>query len=278
MIRASETALGETHPEKRRTGMSGKNDPIGVFDSGLGGISTLQEMRRLLPGEDFIYYGDIGNAPYGTKSRDEVLRCVRNVVEILLRERIKALAIACNTATSAAAAALRQELEIPVIGMEPALKPAHEIRKNGKILVLATPLTLREEKFSRLMERYGEGAEKVPCPGLMELVEAEDTEGAQNYLRTLLGQYRPEDVDAIVLGCTHYVFLREMIESMIPDRITVTDGNAGTARQLRRVLEGRGLLSEQPTGSVRVMTSGTEDDLQKMMRWINQAIPPSTEF
>ena len=115
--------------------MSEKRDPIGVFDSGLGGISTLGEMRKLLPGEHFIYYGDTGNAPYGTKPREEVVRCVRRVVDLLMKENIKALAIACNTATSAAAAQLRQELEIPVIGIEPALKPAHEIRKNGKITV-----------------------------------------------------------------------------------------------------------------------------------------------
>lgn len=248
--------------------MSEKENPIGVFDSGLGGISTLREMRQLMPGEDFIYYGDTGHAPYGTKSREEVLACVRQVVGRLTEERIKALVIACNTATSAAAATLRAEMEIPVIGMEPALKPAHEIRGEGKILVMATPLTLREEKFSRLMERYGEGAEKVPCPGLMELVEAEDQEGAQAYLAELLGRYRMEEVDAIVLGCTHYVFLKDMIRSMIPAHVALTDGNAGTARQLRRVLESRGLLREEESGGrLRLMTSGGEQELEKMRKW-----------
>ena len=248
--------------------MSEKENPIGVFDSGLGGISTLREMRQLMPGEDFIYYGDTGHAPYGTKSREEVLACVRQVVGRLTEERIKALVIACNTATSAAAATLRAEMEIPVIGMEPALKPAHEIRGEGKILVMATPLTLREEKFSRLMERYGEGAEKVPCPGLMELVEAEDREGARAYLAELLGRYRMEEVDAIVLGCTHYVFLKDMIRSMIPAHVALTDGNAGTARQLRRVLEGRGLLREEESGGrLRLMTSGGEQELAKMRKW-----------
>ena len=250
--------------------MSDKRDPVGVFDSGLGGISTLGEMRKLLPGEHFIYYGDTGNAPYGTKTREEVLSCVQRVVERLQQEKIKALVIACNTATSAAAARLREELEIPVIGMEPALKPAHELRKNGKILVMATPLTLREEKFSRLMEQYGEGAEKVPCPGLMERVEAEDWEGARDYLVNLLSNFRLEEVDAVVLGCTHYVFLRDMIRELLPERIAITDGNAGTARQLRRVLAARGLLNDEGQGDVRLMTSGSEEDIRKMERMLRE--------
>ena len=251
--------------------MNVKTDPIGVFDSGLGGISTLREMRKLLPGEHFIYYGDTGNAPYGTKTREEVLQCAGRVVDRLLQEQIKALVIACNTATSAAAAQLRKDLQIPVIGMEPALKPAHEIRKSGKILVLATPLTLREEKFSRLMSRYGEGAEKVPCDGLVELVEAEDRDGARRYLETLLAGYSLDEVDAVVLGCTHYVFLRGMIRDMLPDHIAITDGNAGTARQLRRVLAERELLNDGGEGSVRILTSGTDTDLQKMNRLLRNA-------
>ena len=251
--------------------MNDRTDPIGIFDSGLGGISTLNEMRKLLPGERFIYYGDTGNAPYGTKSREEVLQCVRRVVDRLTGERIKALVIACNTATSVAAAQLRRELQIPVIGMEPALKPAHEIRKSGKILVLATPLTLREDKFSRLMSLYGEGAEKVPCDGRVELVEAGDREGAKRYLEKVLGRFRLDEVDAVVLGCTHYVFLREMIQSMIPEHIAITDGNAGTARQLRRVLDERGLLNSAGEGSVRLLTSGTDADLERMKDLLQRA-------
>ena len=133
--------------------MNDRTDPIGIFDSGLGGISTLNEMIKLLPGEHFIYYGDTGNAPYGTKSREEVLQCVRRVVDRLTGERIKALVIACNTATGAAAATLRQELDIPVVGMEPALKPASRMRRGGAVLVLATPLTLHQEKFENLMKQ-----------------------------------------------------------------------------------------------------------------------------
>ena len=142
--------------------MNRREDPVGVFDSGVGGISALIAMKRLLPNETFIYYGDTRNAPYGTKDTDEVIRCVHDVVARLMKEKIKALVIACNTATGAAAATLRKELDIPVIGMEPALKPASELRKDGSILVLATPLTLHQDKFERLMEKYGEGAIRVP--------------------------------------------------------------------------------------------------------------------
>ena len=246
--------------------MNQKRDPVGVFDSGIGGISTLREMIRELPDERFIYYGDTANAPYGTKGTDEVIACVRDVVDQLIEKQIKALVIACNTATGAAAATLRRELSIPVIGMEPALKPASQIRKNGSVLVLATPLTLHQEKFENLMKQYGQGAVKVPCPGLMELVEAGDDTGIRNYLEELFTRYPPEKVDAVVLGCTHYVFLKDRIRAMLPERIAITDGNAGTARQLRRVLEREGLLNEEGPGSVELETSGTEKDIEMMRK------------
>ncbi len=251
---------------ERKETMSTKLDPIGVFDSGVGGISTLREMTQLLPQERFLYYGDAQNAPYGTKPKEEVLRCVREVVSVLLRQRVKALVIACNTATSAAAATLRQELTIPVIGMEPALKPAQAARQGGRILVMATPLTLKEEKFERLMAQYGEGAVKVPCPGLMELVEQDDAPEAERYLRSLFAQYDLPQVDAVVLGCTHYVFLRPMIRAMLPERIVITDGNLGTARQLQRVLAKRELLSDTGVGQVILQTSGSQADLDMMHR------------
>ena len=246
--------------------MSQARNPVGVFDSGIGGISTLREMIRELPDERFLYYGDVAHAPYGTKSTEEVIACVRAVVNHLLERDIKALVIACNTATGAAAAVMRRELPIPVIGMEPALKPASEIRKNGSVLVLATPLTLQQEKFENLMKQYGEGAVKVPCPGLMELVERDDRDGAKHYLQELFGRYAAEKVDAVVLGCTHYVFLREMIREMLPERIAITDGNAGTARQLRRVLDRNGLLNPEGPGSVELETSGTDKDIELMRK------------
>ena len=246
--------------------MNQKRDPVGVFDSGIGGISTLREMIRELPDERFIYFGDTANAPYGTKTTEEVIDCVRGVVDRLMEKRIKALVIACNTATGAAAATLRKELSIPVVGMEPALKPASKVRKNGSVLVLATPLTLHQEKFENLMKQYGQGAVKVPCPGLMELVEQDDDAGALRYLQELFDRYPVEKVDAVVLGCTHYVFLKDMIRDLLPDRIAITDGNAGTARQLRRVLEREDLLNGEGPGSVELETSGSEKDIELMQK------------
>ena len=250
--------------------MSRKTDPIGVFDSGVGGISALQSMIRLLPREHFIYYGDTKNAPYGTKDTEEVISYVRHVAGLLLAQQIKALVIACNTATGAAAATLRRELDIPVIGMEPALKPAAELRKNGQILVLATPLTLHQEKFEQLMEKYGTGAVRVPCDGLMELVEREDSAGAEEYLRKVFGQFDMDLVDAVVLGCTHYVFLKDMIRGMIPERTAITEGSEGTARQLKRVLQRYDLVNETGNGGVTFQTSGTEYDLALMKKLLSK--------
>ncbi len=253
--------------------MSRPEDPIGVFDSGVGGISTLGAMVSLLPGEHFIYIGDSKNAPYGTKTTEEVIRCVRGVVDELKKDHIKALVIACNTATGAAAATLRAELDIPVIGIEPALKPAHDAHKEGKILVMATPLTIHQQKFENLMERYGKHAVPLQCEGLMDLVEREDAEGAENYLKNLFADWPMGDVAAVVLGCTHYVFLRPIIRAMLPGHIMVTDGNAGTARQLRRVLDSRGLLNPGTEGSVRLKTSGeTEKVLPVMKRLMEKAM------
>ena len=252
--------------------MNQSEHPIGVFDSGVGGISALRAMIRMLPQERFIYYGDTANAPYGTKDTDEVIACVKRVTDELLSKKIKALVIACNTATGAAAYTLRRELTIPVIGMEPALKPASELRKNGDILVLATPLTLHQEKFNRLMEKYGEGAVRVPCTGLMELVENENWAGAEAYLKEVFALYDLKKTDAVVLGCTHYVFLKEMIREMLPEHIAITEGSDGTARQLKRVLARNHLLREEGKGQVDLETSGTPEDIEKMRRLLNHAI------
>ncbi len=235
--------------------MADCTSPIGVFDSGVGGIGTLAALRRELPQERFLFYGDTANAPYGTKSREEVMACVSRIMDHLLAQDVKAVVIACNTATAVAAAELRARYDLPIIGIEPALKPAHEIRRDGHILVLATPMTLRLEKFRALYERYGEGAIPLPCPGLMELVEREADEEARRYLTELFTPYDLTKVDAIVLGCTHYVFLRPILKEILPDGVSVLDGNEGTARQLRRVLAERGMLAAGQ-GSVTLETSG----------------------
>ncbi len=247
--------------------------PIGVFDSGVGGLSVLAEAVRQLPGERFIYFGDTKNAPYGTKSTEEVRALAFNVVEGLLSQQVKAVVIACNTATAEAAQALRAAYSIPVIGMEPALKPAAELERPGLRLVMATPGTLGSEKYARLYARFGQQAVSLSCPGLMEFVEAGDrgSDALRAYLRTLFAPYRDQPVAAVVLGCTHYCFLRPLIASYFPASTAVLDGNAGTVRQLKRVLAERGLLSAREKGGVSLQTSGGEQSAALMARMFAEA-------
>lgn len=234
------------------------NQPIGVFDSGVGGISVLGKLVRVLPGEHFIYYGDTANAPYGTKSAEEILYHASDAMDFLLSQKVKAVVIACNTATSAAATALRAANTVPIIGIEPALKPAALVRQGGSILVLATPMTLKLEKFQKLMEIWGDGAVKVPCPGLMELVEQMDFVQAKEYLKTIFSAYDLNTVDAVVLGCTHYVFLRPILEELLPNHIHILDGNTGTANQLKRVLESGNLLTSSQSGQIDFCSSNSD--------------------
>ena len=221
---------------------------IGVFDSGVGGVSVLQHLVRELPGEDFRYFGDSAHAPYGGKTPAEVCELSRSIAERMLSEGAKALVIACNTATCAAAAQLRAEHpDLIIIGMEPALKLAHDQCPEGTILVLATPVSLASEKYRRLYENYGEHAVSLPCPGLMEFVERgeTDTPALRDYLREKFAPCLAEGraPAAVVLGCTHYVFLKSTVRALLPETTAVLDGNEGTVRQLARRLAGAGLTA-----------------------------------
>jgi glutamate racemase len=248
--------------------------PIGVFDSGVGGISVLRAMRKMMPGERFIYYGDNLNAPYGTRPEHEIRLLTFASVQELLDRNVKALVIACNTATSAAAEALRERLTLPIIGMEPALKPAALSHENGKILVMATPATLRQRKFQELMRAYGDRAEMLPCPGLMEFAERGDIDSPalDKYLLDRFAPYEGEDVDAIVLGCTHYVFARRAIGKAMP-RAQLYDGNEGTARRLMDILRAQGLEGPDEGGSVEFLTSGDPDTFLPIFQMLYD-LPP----
>ena len=247
---------------------SARRAPIAVIDSGVGGISVLRELVRVMPNESYIFFGDEANAPYGTKTREAVKSITESNVDFLINKyHIKELVIACNTATAVAAKELRETYDLPILGMEPALKPAHAMRHGGSILVLATPMTLRLEKFQQLYARYGEGAIPLPCPGLMELVEQEANEQARRYLLELLHPYDLRTVDAVVLGCTHYVFLRPLLREILPENVQVLDGNEGTARQLRRVLTENDLLCARETpGKITLETSGAPETVLPIMR------------
>ncbi len=241
--------------------------PIGVFDSGVGGVSVLRELVRLLPRERFIYYGDNKNAPYGTRSEEEIRALSLDVAKWLLSRDVKAMLVACNTATSAAIQTLRERLSIPVVGMEPALKPAYELHADGKILVLATPATLRQAKFRRLYERYGEHAVALPCPELVEFVESGRCEGAEidAYLARRFADVQGEKLAAAVLGCTHFSFLKKALGRALPG-VPLLDGNEGSARRLEYLLRENGTLREAGEGSVEFFTSGDEAVFLPLMR------------
>ena len=262
--------------------LAGDKRPIGMLDSGVGGASVLAEAMRRLPNEDFVFYGDAAHAPYGDKPPQEVRGYVREVADALLREGCKALVLACNTATGVAAAALRQELALPVIGMEPALKPAALLPGTGRVLVMATAVTLSQEKFAWLMALYGEHAVPVPCVGLMERVEAEqlDTPETRALIEGYLAPHRVQPIKAVVLGCTHYVFLRPTLRRMLGDGVPLLDGNAGAARQLKRRLAEEGLLRFEPAhaGAVRFLSSlpGEEAKLARMLA-LAQSMPNMAE-
>lgn len=237
--------------------------PIGVFDSGLGGVSVLNELRALLPAEDVIYYGDNGNAPYGERSEEEIRRLTLESVERLEAMDVKALLVACNTATSAAIDAVRERLKIPVVGMEPAIKPASELATGGRVLVMATTATLRLRKFHELVDRLDarDRIVPVPCPGLVELIEEGCLDGVRvrNLLRDLLGPFLGESAAVAVLGCTHYPFVRTSIQEVLGAHIPILDGNRGTVAHLQHVLREQVLLRKGghgEQGKVTFMTSG----------------------
>ncbi len=239
---------------------------IGVFDSGVGGISVLQSLVHELPHENFVYFGDSAHAPYGEKKPQEVVALSHRIVDELLRAGCKAIVIACNTATSAAGEFLRREYpDVPIIGVEPALKPAVLANPGGTILVMATPMTVHLEKYHKLMDEWGEHAQVVtiPCKGLAARIEQGhlDSPDLTELIDDLVGSYHGK-VDAVVLGCTHYPFVLAHIRSVLGE-VPFYDGGAGTARQLRRRLEAANLLCETcDSGEVHFASSKhTKDEL-----------------
>lgn len=243
---------------------SNNSRPIGVFDSGVGGISVLIEAVKALPNENFIYFGDNENAPYGTRDEETILRLTNTAVDFLLDKDIKALVIACNTATSAAISFLRERLQIPVIGMEPAVKPAIIRYGAEKVFVMATPATLKLQKFNDLMSSFSDEAQiiSVPCPGLMEIIEKGVIEGDE--IKELLDKAfefdKPVLGDVVVLGCTHYVFLKDFLHLYFAEGVEVIDGNSGTVKQLiSRLNEIDALNSSSERGDISIFTSGKKE-------------------
>ena len=243
------------------------SEPIGVFDSGLGGLSVLRQLLTLMPNEHYIYYGDSLNAPYGTKSLKEVRDRAFQITEYLLERNIKALVVACNTATSAAIAQIRERYpELTVVGIEPAIKPAITEHPNRDIL--ATPFTLREEKFKNLSERFANVGHIISVPSieLVEFVEKGDFDSPElmDYLMNILAPYFTETgrVGAVVLGCTHFPFLRGALSRVLPADVPVYDGGAGTARQTKRCLESADRLRTVGAGHICMINTKEKEEFK----------------
>ena len=244
--------------------------PIGVFDSGVGGISVLQHIHALLPQEELLYVADSQYAPYGNKTPEEIQsRCIE-ITDFLITKGVKAIVVACNTATAAAIDLMRVRYALPIIGMEPAVKPAAEASRNGVIGVLATVGTLKSAQFAGLLESYGRNVKVVTqgCIGLVECIERGDLNGAdtkaliKRYVQPLLEAH----ADTIVLGCTHYPFVRHLIEDVVGKQVVLVDTGHAVARHLKHRLEDGHLLNQSPThAEIKFWTNSLAQDAEKVM-------------
>ncbi len=246
------------------------NSPIGIFDSGVGGLSVVREIRNILPSEDILYFADSAYCPYGTRPPEEILARSATISRFLLGKGAKILVVACNTASVAGLDKLRDFFEIPIVGMEPAVKPAASATRNGRIGVLATGVTLNGNRFGILLSKFASCIDVYtqPCPGLVELVEAGKMNGfeAEKMLNRYLLPLLNRDVDTIVLGCTHYPFLRQAILEKAGPGINIIDTGEAVARQVHRVLRDNNVLNvNRSPGSETFFTSGEPEMVGKVM-------------
>ena len=234
---------------------------IGIFDSGLGGISVLHDAIKLLPQEDYLYYADTRNVPYGPKPKEEVRKHVFAAMDFIVQQGVKAIVVACNTATSVAIGDLRSKYGIPIIGMEPAVKPALENNTNRRILVTATALTLKEEKMQSLIAKLDNAhlVDPLPLPGLVEFAEKLefDDNVVLPYLQEQLAQYNLNEYGTVVLGCTHFPFFKELMKKILPAGIDIIDGNLGTVKNLVRILTEMDAL-HHGSGKITYYNSGIQ--------------------
>jgi len=255
-----------------------RNKPIGVFDSGVGGISVLKHIHALLPNEDLLYVADSANAPYGNKTPEFIRERAFALSDFLIEQGAKALVVACNTATAAAISAMRERYDIPIIGMEPAVKPAAAATKTGVIGVLATVGTLKSAQFAALLENYGQGMTVVTegCPGLVECIERGEL-GTQETRKLLEGYIKPLldfGADTIVLGCTHYPFVKPLIQEIAGSEVTLIDTGAAVAKQLQaRLIDKELLAGKKQAESVTFWTNSQAGQAEKIVLqlWGQQA-------
>jgi glutamate racemase len=242
--------------------------PIGIFDSGVGGLSVLREVRDQYPSEDLIYIADQIHVPYGTRSREEVLKFSEGIVRFLLGEGVKLVVLACNTASAAALAHLRKIYPaLPFVGMEPAVKPAAEETSTGVVGILATPATFQGELYASTMERFARGVKVLQdtCPGLVDQIEAGmiDHPRTREILEKALKPMLDQGIDKVVMGCTHYPFVIPIIEEIAGDGVRVIDPAPAVARQTGRLLEAYHLEADRKKGSVEFLTTGDPESFSR---------------
>ena len=247
------------------------SSPIGVFDSGVGGLSVLRMIRVQMPPEDVTYFGDQGHVPYGPRPMEQIQSFSEGITNFLLNKGSKVIVVACNTASAAALKFLRERFpDVPFVGMEPAVKPAAETTQTGKVGVLATPATFQGALYSSVVERFGNGVElfQHTCPGLVGQIEKGDldTQATRSILEDALHPMLEKNIDTVVLGCTHYPFVIPLIQQIVGDRVRVIDPAPAVARQVKRVLVSRGLLNNAERGGrVEYYTSGDAVEMQPML-------------
>ena len=249
------------------------NNPIGVFDSGIGGLTVLKKIIEILPNEKYIYYADTDNVPYGTKPKEEVKEYINKAVEFLISKNVKAIVIACNTATSIAVKELREKYTFPIIGIEPAAKPAVENRGNKKVLIMATPTTIKEEKLKYLLESLNaeENVDLIAMPKLVEFAENKDFESdnVKEYIQEQLKEYNLEDYSELVLGCTHFPFFKDILSKIFPKDTQIIDGSTGVANRLKNILQENNLLGNNQL-EIEYYYSGklaeNEEELNKLLK------------
>lgn len=250
------------------------NNPIGIFDSGLGGLTIWKEIQNLLPNEDYYYLADSRHAPYGDKSPEEILRLSIKNTELLLEKNCKLIVVACNTATTNAIDYLRQHYPVPFVGIEPAIKPAALHTKTGKVGVLATKGTLSSALFHHTARNHAAGITIIDQigTGLVPLIEAGEatSEASRKLLVKYLNPMLDEGVDQIVLGCTHYPFLMPLLKELLPEQINVLDCGMAVARQTQRILTEHGLLSgSSEPGKAHFYTNSSLEILKRMLADLN---------
>jgi len=253
--------------------MPSTSRPIGVFDSGVGGLSVLRSIREQMPEENILYFGDQGHVPYGPRSMGQIQSFSEGITKFLLDHDSKLIVVACNTASAAALAYLRERFPlVPFVGMEPAVKPAAETTRTGKVGVLATPATFQGALYASVVERFGTGVEffQHTCPGLVNQIEkgelsSEDTRAIlEDALLPMLDASR--NIDTVVLGCTHYPFVIPLIEQIVGENVRVIDPAPSVAKQVKRLLEVAGTKSQaQGRASVRFFTSGNPSEMKSML-------------